>query len=361
MAPTNQKVSLHVPEDVVFSIFSKLPLKSVNRFTCVSKSWTTLFENSYFMNMFSKYMVSKYHLSYDEACLLLNCQWRKLYLLSGERFENKVQLNWPDPFNRSYSYTYIFGSAINGTLCINNENHSRIVLWNPATDESNIVPANKVRWYYGFVPNYTIHGFGYDHVRDDYKIIQYVDYTGCFIDYCQEKLYVDMRKSYILSFIGIDAYLNGVCHWWGETECETYVVSFNLSNEVPVTTLLPSDLHDLKWVYRYLAVLNEHVAMISNYAKTTSSLYTSISILGEPGVKESWIKLFDIGPLSCMEHPIGVGKKGNIFIRKDDDNELACLDLTTGVMENIGAKAGAFRSQIVLYDKNILPIKGMNN
>ncbi|XP_024632833.1 F-box protein At2g16450 [Medicago truncatula] len=258
MAPTNQKVSLHVPEDVVFSIFSKLPLKSVNRFTCVSKSWTTLFENSYFMNMFSKYMVSKYHLSYDEACLLLNCQWRKLYLLSGERFENKVQLNWPDPFNRSYSYTYIFGSAINGTLCINNENHSRIVLWNPATDESNIVPANK-------------------------------------------------------------------------------------------------------WVYRYLAVLNEHVAMISNYAKTTSSLYTSISILGEPGVKESWIKLFDIGPLSCMEHPIGVGKKGNIFIRKDDDNELACLDLTTGVMENIGAKAGAFRSQIVLYDKNILPIKGMNN
>ncbi|RHN74458.1 putative F-box domain-containing protein [Medicago truncatula] len=312
MAPTNQKVSLHVPEDVVFSIFSKLPLKSVNRFTCVSKSWTTLFENSYFMNMFSKYMVSKYHLSYDEACLLLNCQWRKLYLLSGERFENKVQLNWPDPFNRSYSYTYIFGSAINGTLCINNENHSRIVLWNPATDESNIVPANKVRCY-------------------------------------------------ILSFIGIDAYLNGVCHWWGETECETYVVSFNLSNEVPVTTLLPSDLHDLKWVYRYLAVLNEHVAMISNYAKTTSSLYTSISILGEPGVKESWIKLFDIGPLSCMEHPIGVGKKGNIFIRKDDDNELACLDLTTGVMENIGAKAGAFRSQIVLYDKNILPIKGMNN
>jgi len=276
----------------------------VNRFTCVRKSWTTLFENSYFMNMFSKYTVSKYHKLYDEACLLLNYfdstdRQLKLYLFSGEIFENKVQLNWPDPFNRNSSYTYIFGSAINGTLCIyNNEKHSTILLWNLATDESNIVPVNKARLYYEFEFNYTIHGFGYDHVRDDYKIIRHVDYIE---DYWQEappgpywdmyslksnswkKLYVDMRKSYYLSFLGIDAYLNGVCHWWGKTERETYVVSFNLSTEVQVTTLLPSDLHDLKWVYRYLAVLNGHVAMISNYAKTTS-FHTSISISCELGV-----------------------------------------------------------------------------
>jgi len=62
-----------------------------------------------------------------------------------------------------------------------------------------------------------------------------------------------------------------------------------------------------------------------------------------------------------MEHPIGVGKKGDIFIRKDDDDELVCLDLTTGVTENIGTKVEEFRSQIVLYKKNILPIKGMKN
>jgi len=100
--------------------------------------------------------------------------------------------------------------------------------------------------------------------------------------------------------------------------------------------------------------------MISNYINTTSSIHTSISILGELGVKESWIKLFDIGPLSCVEYPIGVGMKGDIFIRKLGDQQLACLDLTTGVTKNIGAKAEAY--QIILYEKSILllPIKGMN-
>jgi len=54
----------------------------------------------------------------------------------------------------------------------------------------------------------------------------------------------------------------------GGIRVKPLALSFNLSNEVPVNTLLPSDLHDLKWVYRYLAVLNEHVDMISNYAKS---------------------------------------------------------------------------------------------
>jgi hypothetical protein len=62
-------------------------------------------------------------------------------------------------------------------------------------------------------------------------------------------------------------------------------------------------------------------------------------------------------------------KQGNIFFRKDDhdddddvgDDELVCLDLTTGVIQNIDIKAESWRAQIVIYKKNILPIKGMCN
>jgi len=192
MAPTNEKVSNHVPDDIIFSIFSKLPLKSVNRFTCLGKSWTTLFENPYFMNLFYKNIVSKCHSLYHEACLLLNYfesaenRWN-LYLLSGERFENKVQMKWPHPFDRNYGYyPNILGSGINGTLCIyDNDHHSIIELWNPATGKLNRVPQNKARMYYNFKANFNIHGFGYDHVRNDYKVIQYVVYIGCFEDWWQ--------------------------------------------------------------------------------------------------------------------------------------------------------------------------------
>jgi hypothetical protein len=74
-------------------------------------------------------------------------------------------------------------------------------------------------------------------------------------------------------------------------------------------------------------------------------------------------------------HCIGAGMKGNIFFRKDDDedndgdandsdeeeDELVCLDLTTGVIQNIDVKAESWRAQILLYKENILPIKGMHN
>jgi len=171
-----------------------------------------------------------------------------------------------------------------------------------------------------------------------------------------------MPQRYLTSK-GSMVYLNGVCHWWGNAyrqPSETFVVSFNLATEVPVTTLFPFDSHNLKRFDRHLTMLNGFVAMIVTYAKTTHFFHISISILGEPGVDESWTKLFDVGPMSGIDHPIGARKKGDIFLRKDD-GELACLDLTTGVIQNIGVKAGRFYSQTVIYKKNIILIGGIKN
>jgi F-box interacting protein len=93
-----------------------------------------------------------------------------------------------------------------------------------------------------------------------------------------------------------NVYLDGVCHWW--VYDEKYTVSFNLSSEVFSTTLLPCDMEDNyldEWVENYLdlTVLNGFVAMISKHAKTTSF---HIYVLGELGVRESWTKLFIVGP-----------------------------------------------------------------
>jgi hypothetical protein len=44
--------------------------------------------------------------------------------------------------------------------------------------------------------------------------------------------------------------------------------------------------------------------------------------------------------------------KGNIFFRKKD-GELAYIDLTTGVIQEIGIKGGKSRCQMVMYKKNL--------
>jgi len=85
-----------------------------------------------------------------------------------------------------------------------------------------------------------------------------------------------------------------------------------------------------------------------------------VSILGELGVKESWVRLFNVEPLACIQHPIGAWKEGNIFFRTPND-KLACLDFTTGVIEEIGVRVEIYCCQMVVYKKNLLPFGAADN
>jgi hypothetical protein len=90
----NKKVSNDIPDDLVFSIMSKLSLKSLNRFKCVRKSWFPLFKNPYFMSLFQNKFVSNNSSYYDDTSILLHTyitinydDKHVLYSLSGERYE----------------------------------------------------------------------------------------------------------------------------------------------------------------------------------------------------------------------------------------------------------------------------------
>ncbi|KAI5439989.1 hypothetical protein KIW84_025376, partial [Lathyrus oleraceus] len=103
--------------------------------------------------------------------------------------------------------------------------------------------------------------------------------------------------------------------------------------------------------------LNESIALISNCLKATTF---HISILAELGVKESWIKLFIVGPIPSIEYPIGVGKKGDICF-KQENNELVWLDLSTLVTTKIGVKGVIYGCQIGIYKENLLSTGGFNS
>jgi molecular chaperone HtpG len=183
-----------VHDDIAFSILSKLPIKSLTRFTCAKKSWSLLFQNPTFMNTFRTNFFKPKHIEDDdEACLLVKEESRGFpshespCILSGEKFEKKVSLDWPPPFQQDDSHNIfpsfplsilILGSAsVNGTLCLYRgfAGAIKIVLWNPATAEFKVIPPS-------FQPhentqfNYPPYGFGYDSVKDDFKIIRKVYY-----------------------------------------------------------------------------------------------------------------------------------------------------------------------------------------
>ena len=72
------------------------------------------------------------------------------------------------------------------------------------------------------------------------------------------------------------------------------------------------DSSDKECSWTHFVVLKESIALITYHTQMTTF---NISVLGELSVKESWTKLFIVGPLSCVAHPFGM-TKGKIFFKK---------------------------------------------
>ncbi|XP_045807603.1 F-box/kelch-repeat protein At3g06240-like [Trifolium pratense] len=409
--PTTGKVSKHIPVDIAFSILSKLPPKSLRRFECVSKSWSMLFQNPYFTRLYRNHIIHGNHPDYDDASIIFRrtimvdhpehvarfepLGRATLYFISGERFENRVELNWSLPLEVLGSDMKLIGStSINDILCLTNiwDAESKLVLWNPITDELNVIPPSPVESVPCTKVIPFIHGIGYDRLRDDYKVIRHVEFDGRSFDFLfdrvlsmEEDLAIskeplweiyslrsnswkkfDVDMSMVMSQNEAEHiarfYMDGMCHWWDNVEKdssdETYFVSFDMSNEVFFTTPMPShvdDTFDLRLVKRQLVMLNGSIALIS-YSGETTILH--ISILGEIGVKESWTKLFIVGPLPHVHFPIGAGKNGDIFF-ENNDGQLACFNLDTHMIKEFGVDTD--ECQIVIYKKSLLSIRGINN
>jgi hypothetical protein len=107
-------------------------------------------------------------------------------------------------------------------------------------------------------------------------------------------------------------------------------------------------------------VLNGLIAFISNYHDGT---VFHISVLGELGVSESWVKLYIYGPLPSIQWPpIGFGKMGHMFIRKKD-YDVVCVDLSTQIIEEVDIFTGGKTSSFIggLYKESLLSIGGSSN
>lgn len=170
-----------------------------------------------------------------------------------------------------------------------------------------------------------IHGFGYDSVADDYKVICLETFEPHFRNdelrkkhslllqdkslqsFWQiyslrsnswKKLHVNMpRSSRTFRFDNTHGnhrlYMDGVWHWLSMPTRHApgaCMVSFDLNNETFFVTPIPSYVVRVRRTWTQLMVLNYSIALTSLPYHNTNF---HISILGEVGVKESWIKLLD--------------------------------------------------------------------
>ncbi|KAL8110243.1 putative F-box protein At1g47790 [Apium graveolens] len=142
-----------LPEEVVLrEILTRLPIKSVGRFKCVSKSWLSLISDPQFVKQHLNLSTTQNPDDYD--CLIVQKN-DKIVILS--RYKETSAL-------LSVSRFGLIGS-VRGLVCLSYGNN--FSLWNPAIHQSKefSIPPRRPRhsWY----PI----GFGFDPISDNYKVV----------------------------------------------------------------------------------------------------------------------------------------------------------------------------------------------
>ena len=157
-----------LPDEIVLEILTRLPVKSLLRFRCVSKSWYSSIANP---NFISTHFINNHHDAYfihePNVSLFRSHSHEVCTLASNRTFETISEFRIPFTFHSSFPK--ILGSC-NGILCFSDYFMSAcndIYLLNPSIRKFKRLPdtcltqlSNVALW------------FGYDSLNNDYKVVR---------------------------------------------------------------------------------------------------------------------------------------------------------------------------------------------
>uniref|UniRef100_A0A7N2LHT3 F-box domain-containing protein n=1 Tax=Quercus lobata TaxID=97700 RepID=A0A7N2LHT3_QUELO len=158
----------HIPEDIVFDVLSRLPVKSLLRFSCVCKSWSSLIHSRSFisthLNMSSCRVDNDHDHGYVMHMPRSSVENTQLCTVTCDRTFDCIS-EFRAPFIR---YTYVVGSC-NGLLCLYyywNFNYN-VHFWNPSIRKFKSLPTASI-----ILSNTLSLGFAYDSQNNDYKLVK---------------------------------------------------------------------------------------------------------------------------------------------------------------------------------------------
>ncbi|XP_055827262.1 putative F-box protein At3g16210 [Solanum dulcamara] len=164
-------MGIHLQEEIIMEILSRLPVRSLLRFKCVPKFWRTLISEPYFMMKHlknsrnsEKLLVSQWYPHKKEFSLSCSS------LSSVQRVEEVQKLDCPSD-SRCVLYCCYDSLELIGVSNYSNYAYERLFLWNPSTRELIVLPHPKLKLDWDL----WIWGLGYDSTSDDYKILKITD------------------------------------------------------------------------------------------------------------------------------------------------------------------------------------------
>ncbi|KAL6222386.1 hypothetical protein ACLB2K_005778 [Fragaria x ananassa] len=265
--------------DVVVEILSRLPVKSLLRFLCVSKGWHGLIKSSYF---------TAFHLQRSDSNLLLFKRKTPDFEDSMPLFRNEsihVSLDLPFINCPTMQFSFPLGSS-NGLVCLGlcdlrEEQLEYIVVWNPATKQFRFLPETDAHY---------LMGLEFFHDTRDYKVVNILP--------------------------------SGLHNTIRAKEQRSHVLSFNLRDEVfHVIIPLPEIISPRTALFSG----KKSLAFLGGEHELPRELWIMTEVPSASTRQMPWVKQFIFKPSSLPKYILGSWKE-DYLLGKDNCGDLQCCD-----------------------------------
>nr|AIG62976.1 S-locus F-box protein type-4 [Solanum habrochaites] len=370
-------VMMKLLQDVVINILLMLPVKSLMRLKCLSKSCYTLVQSSTFVNL---------HLNrpttFRDGLILFKRSIKQdddlhktiLSFLSGDDENHLSPIN-PDldvpcmTSNYSNDFDQFIGPCQGIVALMDN---LTTVLFNPSTRNYRLLPPSPFNIPPPFSYAIECVGFGFDNISNDYKVIRILDvyledhgYPQDFekkievydvdIDFWRELDHADQNFPTIYWLPSSQMFYQGSCHWIGiSIEDALVILSFDLSTETFHTAKTPDSCYFMNGPSYGLAVLNDTFTLIcyprTERAKNTNE-FTYIWLRKDYSGCDSWIKKYTIKGLP-IQSPLAIWRECLLLFQCSNGFLMSC-NLRSNEVSEYNLHGSPTSLRVIIYKESL--------
>ncbi|XP_030944110.1 F-box/kelch-repeat protein At3g23880-like [Quercus lobata] len=350
----SQAIRERVPNDVVADILGGLPVKSLIRFSCVSKFLNSIISDPTFISTHFKL-----NLNQPKSSISPNTQpgYYLLYKTSSSKELCTVFCN-----NDDYTLTQISRFEIpnvfdkcsevvgfcNGIFCLasfDKDLHHISYLWNPSIGMFKKLLATRLT---GEDFRIVVFGLAYDCQNNDFKVLRLVGFFGREAEAEIYSLRMGSWTKVVISMESLRGYepnigtivdvmppcvfCNGALHCTAFTRQGRFILSFDVSDERFREIMMPRDFRDgIIVMFEQVAVFKGSLAIIvfsHNFLNLgiPGGCLCHIWVMEEYGVADSWTRKFLVPLSDWVWEPLFYGCTDNGELLIKNDSGLVSID-----------------------------------
>lgn len=368
-------MSDHLPTEIIIEILTRLPVKSLLRFTLVCKLWYSIIRNPNFitthLNRFAKTTTNQLLLRF-----YTNNDRKEHYLLlpDDKKFdENYVELDFP--FNSTIGYFRIVGSC-NGLICLCDDyfqDAENVILWNPCLRKSVTLalpekPQN---------PYMCVIGFGFDLSKNVFKVVRIIYEKEC-LNQLRVPPNVEVYEQgggewrgigcappqyFIVEFMWSQVFVHDAVHWVAYNPSvaggfHNLIIAFEMRYDMFREIELPPVVADQRPTCLSVTLFKDSLAVLCGGQSGSGAC--SVWVMRDYGVFETWTKLYNITLPDFLSRTLGFRKNGEILITSDT-GELISYDSATKTMTNTIIQGSSYSLKVLSFVESLVLLEGEND